>query len=152
MLLAAGRQGRDGEALFEEATLLVADALAALDEPRVSSGRPATARARRVLADGAREALAEDPDRSLLDLAGALATSPHHLSRTFTAVVGHTVSRHRMRLRTRTALELIAGGEEDLARVAADAGFADQSHLCRVLGRETGRTPAALRGLVQDPK
>jgi AraC-like DNA-binding protein len=50
-----------------------------------------------------------------------------------------------MRLRARAALERLAGGERDLARLAADTGFADQSHLCRVLGQETGQTPAALR-------
>jgi AraC-like DNA-binding protein len=50
-----------------------------------------------------------------------------------------------MRLRARTALERLAGGERNLARLAADTGFADQSHLCRVLTQETGRTPTALR-------
>jgi AraC-like DNA-binding protein len=40
---------------------------------------------------------------------------------------------------------LLAGGERDLAWVAADAGFADHSHLCRVLGAETQRTPSWLR-------
>jgi AraC-like DNA-binding protein len=91
------------------------------------------------------EALVEDPDRSLSELAEVLSVSPHHLSRVFHAEVGHTVSRHRMRLRARHALERLAGGERDLARLAADTGFADQSHLCRVLIRETNRTPAALR-------
>ena len=43
-----------------------------------------------------------------------------------------------MRLRARSALEQLAGGERDLARLAADLGFADQSHLCRVIRRETG--------------
>ena len=50
-----------------------------------------------------------------------------------------------MRLRARAALERLAGGERDLARLAADAGFADQAHLCRVVRAETGTTPSALR-------
>jgi AraC-like DNA-binding protein len=50
-----------------------------------------------------------------------------------------------MRLRARAALERLAGGEPNLGRLAADLGFADQSHLCRVIRAETGRTPAALR-------
>jgi AraC-like DNA-binding protein len=50
-----------------------------------------------------------------------------------------------MRLRARAALGRLAGGEGDLARLAADVGFADQSHLCRVLRDETGHTPSALR-------
>jgi AraC-like DNA-binding protein len=92
-----------------------------------------------------REALAADPDRSLQDLARDLAVSPHHLSRVFSAANGSTVSRHRMRLRARIAMERLAAGDHDLARLAADLGFADQSHLCRVVRAETGSTPAALR-------
>jgi AraC-like DNA-binding protein len=33
----------------------------------------------------------------------------------------------------------------DLARLATKLGFADQSHLSRVVRSETGRTPSALR-------
>jgi AraC-like DNA-binding protein len=36
----------------------------------------------------------------------------------------------------------------NLARLAADLGFADQSHLCRVVREETGRTPSALRDVL----
>jgi AraC-like DNA-binding protein len=71
--------------------------------------------------------------------------SPHHLSRVFRALTGHTISRHRTRLRVRAALERLAGGDHDLARVAADEGFADHSHLCRLIRQETGTTPSALR-------
>jgi AraC-like DNA-binding protein len=114
----------------------------------VGAGRPATARTRRTLADDAREALAEEPERSLPQLARALAVSPHHLSRVFRSVTGETVSRHRMRLRVRGALERLSKGERDLARLAADVGFADQSHLCRVVRSETGETPSALRAVL----
>jgi AraC-like DNA-binding protein len=145
LLLAAGRRGADPHELVERAIALAASALEHCDARRVAAGRPATARARRALAEGAREALAAEPERSLPELARMLAVSPHHLSRVFRAATGHTISRHRMRLRARGALERLAGGEGDLARLAADLGFADQSHLCRVLRSETGRTPAALR-------
>jgi AraC-like DNA-binding protein len=111
----------------------------------LSSRRPATREAHCALADGAREALAADPDRSLPDLAEQLAVSPHHLSRVFHAVTGHTISRQRLRLRVRNALEQLAGGERDLARLAAELGFADQSHLCRVMRDEAGHPPSALR-------
>jgi AraC-like DNA-binding protein len=95
--------------------------------------------------DGAREALAADTERSLPELARELAVSPHHLSRIFRAATGATVARHRMRLRARAALERLADGEANLGRLAADLGFADQSHLCRVVRAETGGTPTALR-------
>jgi AraC-like DNA-binding protein len=150
LLLAAARRRADPHELVERAIGLAAGTLAQVDERRVAAGRPATARARRALADGAREALAADPGRSLPDLARALAASPHHLSRVFHAATGHTVSRHRMRLRARAALERLAGGDRDLARLAAELGFADQGHLCRVVRAETGRTPAALRRALQD--
>jgi AraC-like DNA-binding protein len=145
LLLAAGRRGATPDELVERAISVVAQALEEADPRRVAAGRPATERARRALADGAREALAADPDRSLLQLARMLAVSPHHLSRVFRSVTGRTISRQRMRLRARAALERLAGGEHDLARLAADVGCADQSHLCRVIRVETGRVPSALR-------
>jgi AraC-like DNA-binding protein len=143
-LLAAGRRGASADELAERAIALAASALEQLDAPRVASARPATVRARRALVDGVREALAEHADRSLLELAAALAVSPHHLSRVFRAATGHTIARHRVRLRTRAALERLGGGERDLARLAADVGFADQSHLCRAIRSETGTTPSRL--------
>ncbi len=147
LLLAAGRAG-DPHETVERAIALTASALEQADPRRVAAGRPATAQARRALADGAREAMVAAPDRSLPELARALAVSPHHLSRVFRAVTGHTISRHRMRLRARAALERMSGGDDDLARLAADLGFADQSHLCRVVRDETGSTPSALRRLL----
>jgi AraC-like DNA-binding protein len=145
LLSSAGRDGTDPHELVERVLTLVADVLEQHDPRPVASGRPATIRAQRIAADGAREILADNHECSLPELAQQLAVSPHHLSRVFRSLTGHTISRHRMRLRARAALEHLAGGESDLARIAADAGFADQSHLCRVIVRETGHTPAALR-------
>lgn len=144
-LLAAAHRGDDPGEVHERTLALAAAALAQVDATRVGSGHPATVRARRALVDAARGALAADPGSSLVDLARTLGVSPHHLSRTFHAGTGHTIARHRMRLRVRAVLERLAGGDERLADVAADAGFADQSHLCRVIRRETGHTPTALR-------
>ncbi len=146
LLLAAARAGGDDpHALVERAITLTARTLEQADRRRLDSGRPATRAARAALADGVRELLVEDLDRSLPELAHTLAVSPHHLSRVFRELTGRTISRHRMRLRVRAALERLAHGERDLARLAADVGFADQSHLCRVIGRETTSTPSALR-------
>jgi AraC-like DNA-binding protein len=147
LLLAAGRRGQD---VAEHALELAARALEGASPERIASGRPATARGRRVLADGVREALAERPERSLTELADELAVSPHHLSRVFREQTGHTVARHRMRLRARMALERLAGGERELARLAAELGFADQAHLTRVVRAETGATPSALRAVLGD--
>jgi AraC-like DNA-binding protein len=145
MMMAAAARDGDSHEPAERAVALVASALEHVAPARVAAGRPSTSRARRALVDGARETLVCDPDRSLLELAAGLAVSPHHLSRIFRRATGHSIARHRMRLRARTALERLAGGERDLARLAAEVGFADQSHLCRVVRSETGSTPAALR-------
>jgi AraC-like DNA-binding protein len=145
LVLAAGRKDTDQDELVERTITLVGSALEQVDPTGVAAARPATARARRLLVDGARELLAAEPGCPLPRLARTLAVSPHHLSRIFRVGTGDTISRHRMRLRTRAALERIAGGEHDLARLAADVGFADQSHLCRVLRAETGQPPSALR-------
>jgi AraC-like DNA-binding protein len=148
LLLQSGRGGADPGELAERAIDLTARSLEQVDRGRVAAGRPPTLRARRALADGVREALAEDPNRGLSGLARELWVSPHHLSRVFRAATGETISRHRMRLRARSALERLAGGERNLARLAADVGFADQSHLCRVVRQETGHAPSALRRLL----
>jgi AraC-like DNA-binding protein len=148
LLLAAARRGDDPDELVERAITLAAHALEHDDPRPIAAARPATARARRALVTGAREALAADPQRSLPELAQHLAVSPHHLSRIFSSATGTTISRHRMRLRARAAMERLAGGERDLARLAAEVGFADQSHLCRTLTSETQLTPSALRTIL----
>jgi AraC-like DNA-binding protein len=145
LLLSTCRAGTDSHEMLELGLVLSARALEQVDPRRVAAGRPGTASAHRALVNGAREILAANAERSLPDLARLLAVSPHHLSRVFRAATGHTISRHRMRLRTRGALERLSDGERDLARLAADVGFADQSHLCRVMRAELGHTPAALR-------
>ena len=148
LLLTAARRGDDPHEVVERGIVLAARALEQDDPRPVAAGRPATARARRALVAGTREALAADPGRSLPQLARELAVSPHHLSRIFSAATGTTISRHRLRLRVRAALERLAGGERNLARLAAELGFADQSHLCRAVRSETRRTPSALRRLL----
>jgi AraC-like DNA-binding protein len=82
------------------------------------------------------------------NLARAVGVSAYHLSRTFRAVTGLTLSRYRIRLRLRRVLERLADGERDLAGLAAEAGFADQAHLTRTMHVEAGTTPAALRALL----
>jgi transcriptional regulator GlxA family with amidase domain len=59
--------------------------------------------------------------------------------------VGVSVSYYRRQLRLRRALEGLDGS---LARVAADAGFADHAHLTREARALLGRTPSELRGEV----
>jgi AraC-like DNA-binding protein len=150
LLLAAVRRREPPDELVERTISLVASALERADPRRVASGRPTATHARAALVDAARQSLAADPGLSVPDLAAALHVSPHHLSRIFRAHTGHTISRHRMRLRARAALERLAHGERDLTRLAAELGFTDHSHLCRVLREETGHAPSGLRELLGD--
>jgi AraC-like DNA-binding protein len=122
---------------------LLANVLAAALPKRAAAGRPTTAQSRRRAASDAREALAADPTLGLLDLAEAAALSPHHLSRVFKAEVGVSITTYRRRLRLRDALERIEEG--GLARIAADAGFADHAHFTREVRALLGSTPSALQ-------
>ena len=145
MLLAACRAGGSAE---DAAVSLIASFASRVEPGLDPTPRPSTLAARRRLVDRAREALAAEPDLSLLELARAVSSSPHHLSRTFSAVTGQTLSTYRRRLRLGSALERLREGDEDLASVAADAGFADHAHLTRTFRRELGDVPSRVRHLV----
>lgn len=150
-LLAASRVGGDPHVLFERSLLLAARTLEQHDPGPVGSGRPSSARARKAIVEGARERLAADPRQSLVELARELAVSPHHLSRIFRHATGITVSSHRIRLRVRAALERLGAGDDDLAGLAAELGFTDQSHLTRSIRAETKTTPGALKRILVAP-
>src|SRR3954447_4157918 len=135
----------------DDAIALLTSIFSRLAPERLASGRSSTAAARRALAADAREALACDPALGLVELGRVVGASPHHLSRVFRDEVGVPISRYRRELRLRRALE---GLGDDLARVAADAGFSDHAHLSRETRALLGRTPSALRrevsGAVQE--
>ena len=145
LLLRSSLAGRDEFEFAERAAALASDVLMpAASRPR-SAVRPSTAVLRRRAVDTAREAITADPGCGLVELARAAAVSPHHLSRIFRSETGETVSRYRNRVRVRLTLERLAEGERHLAQLAAELGFADQAHLARVVRKEVGRTPSALR-------
>jgi AraC-like DNA-binding protein len=149
-LVARARAGAEPWELGERVVRLASTALAQRIPERVASGQPATAAARRGLVDAAREALGVEPEPlGLVELARLLGASPHHLSRVFQQETGTTLTRFRNRLRTRRALERLAAGEPDLARLAADLGFADHAHLTRTFREQLGHTPSQLRRLLE---
>jgi AraC-like DNA-binding protein len=151
-LVARARAGAEPWELGERVVRLASTALAQRLPERVASGRPATAAARRRLVDAAREALGVEPGPpGLVELARLVGASPHHLSRVFQQETGATLTRFRNRLRTRRALERLAAGEPDLARLAADLGFADHAHLTRTLREQLGHTPSQLRHMLEGP-
>lgn len=89
------------------------------------------------------EALAAS-DRSIAEIARRCGISPAHASRALAASYGMPPQLLRRELRWRRALALL-GGDAPLAGVAAEAGFADQAHLCRTVRTCSGLAPGALR-------
>lgn len=143
-LLKSIRQRVDQGELVEQATCLAGHLLESGHEgPQAARSSPAALHAR--LADRVREALGGDPHLGLNELASVNGVSIYHLSRVFRAVTGMTLSRYRIRLRARLAIDRIANGEQNLALLAADLGFADQAHMTRTLRLETELTPGQLR-------
>ena len=67
------------------------------------------------------------------------------VSRGFAAAYGIAPSVLRAELRARSAWLRITRGSEDLSRIAADTGFADQAHMTRWIRRITGAPPAVWR-------
>jgi AraC-like DNA-binding protein len=151
VLLARARNGAEEFELVERATVLVTRLTEAL---RAEGARPArrvnTSRARR-LRDQVCQALDENIDVRLPELARRIDVSPCHLSRTFRRAMGMTLTRYRRQLRLEMAIERLEAGDADLARLAADLGFADQAHFTRALRTETSATPGQLRALLGTP-
>ena len=79
---------------------------------------------------------------SLDELAALSSLSPWHFLRTFREETGLPPHAYLTQLRIRRAEGLLRAGFSP-ARVAAEVGFADQSHLTRWFRRIVGATPAA---------
>lgn len=66
-------------------------------------------------------------------------------ARQFRRVTGLAPHRYLLQVRVALVKTLLCESERDLVLIAADAGFADQSHMNRVFRRLTGTTPGAFR-------
>jgi AraC-like DNA-binding protein len=85
-----------------------------------------------------------DENVSARELAADLGLSPFTLMRAFRRATGRTLRRYRLELRLATALGRLEQGERDLARLAADLGFAHHSHLSASFTNRYGAPPTAL--------
>ncbi|WP_255542305.1 helix-turn-helix domain-containing protein [Azospirillum sp. INR13] len=85
-------------------------------------------------------------DVGLDELSAAAGVDRFRLNRAFRAAFGLSPHAYLVRLRLRAARRRLADGEAP-ALVAAEVGFADQSHLGRWFRRAYGMTPAAYRDL-----
>jgi AraC family transcriptional regulator len=110
--------------------------------------------AQRLRIDQARALLASAPATrwDLRSLGGALRCSPFHLARQFRAATGETISRYLLRLRLALAIERLADGEDDLAALAIDTGFAHHSHFTARFRSAFGMTPKRARHMLTKGK
>jgi AraC-like DNA-binding protein len=90
------------------------------------------------------------PGSRVNELADSLGISDRQLRRRFHQSVGYgpkTLDRVLRFRRLVAQAGAVASGESDLARVAADLGYADQAHMTRDCLRLSGLTPSALATL-----
>jgi AraC-like DNA-binding protein len=101
----------------------------------------------RSLVDDTRQYLAHHfhLDLDLATVAAAVGASPFHLSRVFKESTGFSLTRYRTALRVRSAIEMIAGGADNLSRVAVEAGFFDHAHMTKTFAMRLGKSPSKLR-------
>ncbi len=133
------------------------DELGLTGVPRLDADLDPAAVPALLMATAARLVERRPPDRlvqaavvQLLDPAGrvehisrALSVSERQLRRRFLDAVGYGPKTLQRVLRLR---RFLTGPADDLARAAAQAGYADQAHLARECRRLTGRAPRELVG------
>jgi AraC-like DNA-binding protein len=126
--------------------LAVAEAVALLAGSDPADRAPVRRRDRELagdLADALRLSFARPVE--LGELAAAVGSSVFHACRVFRRVTGTTLSGFRGELRLRHALAMLLDGDAPLADVAAQAGFASQSHLGNRFRARFGLTPGRVR-------
>jgi AraC family transcriptional regulator len=98
----------------------------------------------RRVTDYVEEHLAED--LSLARLAEVAGISASHLKAQFKRSTGLPVHEYVVQRRVERAKALLLGGRLPASQVAAEAGFAHQSHMARCMRRVLGVTPSAVAG------
>lgn len=83
------------------------------------------------------------------DIAAAKKLKPYALTRQVRHQFGLTPTALRREWRLSRALRALVSGNARIAAIAADCGFADQSHLAREVKASTGLSPAAFRKFAQ---
>lgn len=82
---------------------------------------------------------------SLEEIAGVAGLSPSHFIALFKQSTGTAPHQYVMNQRIEKAKQLLTRTKLPIAEIAARTGFADQSHLTRVLRSRTGLTPSKFR-------
>jgi AraC-like DNA-binding protein len=121
----------------------------ALDVVLAVLSAPALTRAPRTV-HAVRALLAASPAArwTLRRLGETVHASPYHLARRFRAATGLTVADYLHGLRMALALDRLARGEDDLARLAGELGFSGHSHLSERFRNTFGATPSQMRTIL----
>jgi AraC family transcriptional regulator len=82
---------------------------------------------------------------TLDEVAVAVDVEPERLARTFRRTAGEPIAEYLRRIRVDAAARLLETSNMPISQIAAESGFADQSHLTRWFGRYVGTTPARYR-------
>jgi AraC family transcriptional regulator len=88
---------------------------------------------------------ADGPAPGITDLAALCGISARHLMRAFKAGTGETVAAYVERVRAARAQALLRDGEQPVAEIAREMGFASASGFAAAFRRVTGETPRAFR-------
>ncbi|MFP5247916.1 MAG: AraC family transcriptional regulator [Thermoanaerobaculia bacterium] len=88
---------------------------------------------------------------TLQRIAAAAGVHPIHLAATFRRIVGVPVAAYIRQLRLEYACRELIATPASLTDIAYAAGFADQSHFCRLFRQFVGMTPRAYRAAMQRP-
>ena len=148
-LLRSMRRGLLRDVAVEEAALNLAEEL--FDNSATRAGSPPrhrrrdTNRAHRDAADRILQCMSHDLGKPLWidELSSRVHLSPYHMCRLFREQTGRTIHAYRTQLRLRAALSHMAEGACDLAGLALDLGFSDQSHFTHAFRRAFGLSPTA---------
>jgi AraC family transcriptional regulator len=141
-MAAALRVAQERSAMEIEESVL--GLLAELTPPKV----PATWRGRRpAWLDRSIERLRAPAPPSIASLAEEAGVHPVYFTRVFRAALHSTPGAVARQARLERAAGRLLDGEDSVAAVAYEAGFADHSHLCRQFRREFGVTPSRYREL-----
>ncbi len=107
-------------------------------------------RAVRLAREYMHDAMAEDV--GLDHLAGLSGLSRFHFARVFEKTTGISPHAYLLQTRVNRARILLETSARRLADIAAECGFADQSHLTRSFRRQFGLTPGHYRKIIQNSR
>jgi AraC family transcriptional regulator len=141
LLAELGRRDLDSALVIESLTWEILHALGG--QPTAMGRAPGWLSAARDLLDR------QFPERvSLRGLAREAGVHPVHFAAAFRRFQGCSVGEYLRRRRLQFARQRLADRDVPLAQVAAEAGFADQSHLTRTFKRFAGMTPSRYRAFL----